>query len=173
MALTCSAQSTSQALKAVKGFRINFCWKFRVLSVSLKLFLPLLFELNGPTRQHNLNAGALVLLQRAQLMLPFIVLCVCVGVLKTQNKNICSFLWGAEWPSIYRSPSIQTRTIYLGFSDFSHSARSGFKLAIHKDVMRARFLNSTVSNILQTALSVPWNWGLPDKMVLSPSRFRQ
>lgn len=60
--LACSAQSTSLSLKAVKSFKMNFSWKFSVLSVFLKWFLHLLLELNGPTTQHNLNDGTLVLL---------------------------------------------------------------------------------------------------------------
>lgn len=174
--LACSAQSTRWSLKAVKSFRINFCWKFRVLSVSLKWLLPLLFELNGPTMQHNLYDGALVLLQRAQLMLPFIVSCVCGRVQKTQNKNVCFSLLG--WMATYLSlPSIQTPTVYSGFSDFSHSVGSGFPLPIHATTAQrcdeSKIPKSTVSNFLQTALYCCLELRtLPEKMVLSPSGYR-
>lgn len=102
--LACSAQST---LKAVRSFKINFCWKFRVLSVFLKWFLPWLFELNGPTTQHNLNDGALVLLLRTQLMLPFIVLCVCARVCvracARRQKTKMFFFFVSGWMTIYLS----------------------------------------------------------------------
>lgn len=88
---------------------MNFSWKFSVLSVFLKWFLPLLLELNGPTTQHNLNDGTLVLLQHSQLMFPFYCWCECVRQ-KTQHKNVFSFLSGVQWPSLHLFCSIQTPT---------------------------------------------------------------
>lgn len=126
--LACSAQSTARSLKAVKSFRINFCRKFRVLSVFLKWFLPLLFELNGPTTQHNLNDAAVVLLQRTQLILPFIVSCVWAYAGRHKIKMFVR---------LYRGLSGH-RSISPLLSDFSHIAGSAFPLTIHATTAQRR-----------------------------------
>lgn len=105
--LACSAQSTSLSLKAVKSFRMNFSWKFSVLSVFLKWFLPLLLELNGPTTQHNLNDGTL--LQHSQLMFLFYCWCACVRQ-KTQHKNVFFLFIRGPMAIFHLFRSIQTPT---------------------------------------------------------------
>lgn len=79
---------------------MSFSWKFSV-SVFLKWFLPLLLELNGPTTQHNLSDGTLVLLQHSQLMFLFYCWCVCVRQ-KTQHNFVPLFIRGqmAIFPSL-------------------------------------------------------------------------
>lgn len=93
-------------------------------------------------------------------MLPFIVSCMCVWACarRPKIKTFVPFCEGLKSHLSIAPPSIQTRTVYSGFSDFSHIARSGFPLVIGKDVIRARFLNSTPSNILP--FSAPGNRGL-------------
>lgn len=131
--LACSAQSTSLSLKAVKSFRINFCWKFSVLSVFFKWFLPLLLELNGPTMQHNLSDGTLVLLQHSQLMFLFYCWCVCACVCQqTQHKNVFSCLSGVQWPSTHPFCSIQTLTLLFTLFRLvtQYETRSNLQLTI-------------------------------------------
>lgn len=159
--LACSAQNTSRSLKAVKSFKINFCWKFRVLRVSAKLFLPLVFEVNGPTMQHNLSDGALVLL--CSIIASFYCL-LCASVCKkTQNKNVCAFVSGAEWPSIYLSRRCSDRLFRL--FRLSHSVGSGLLLTIHaaQRCDESKISESTVGNFLQMEIVCPFLFRFPPR----------